>query len=92
MNSRLNQRIQDILKAKHRRKVWARIVAILGVFVVLFTSLQLSSPADAVTEDHSPVIAEYYSEGENSDLLLSDKNILIFLDKKTDSGILTINS
>lgn len=26
------------------------------------------------------------------DLLLFDKNILIFLDKKTDSGILTVNS
>ncbi len=80
MNSRLNQRIQDILKAKHRRKVWARIVAILGIFVVLFTSLQLSSPADAVTEDQSPVIAEYYSEGENSDSLLSENGQEEFTD------------
>ena len=62
MNSNLNRHIQEILLAKHRTRVWNRIVALMAAAVVLFTSMQLSSPADAVTQDNSPIIEEHYSD------------------------------
>ncbi len=68
MNSGLNRHIQDILLAKHRKKVWERIVAVLAVIVIVFTSMQLSSPADAVTQENSPVIEEHYSDVSAADI------------------------
>ena len=72
MNTRLDQRIREILQAKHRRRIWARIVAVLASFVVLFTSLEMSSPADAVTVDKSPVIDEPFIMGFSENVIEQD--------------------
>ena len=65
MNSRLYQRVQDILKAKRRRAAWMRVVSCLAAFIVFITSVELTSPAETTTIENSPVIEENYAVEES---------------------------
>ncbi len=68
MNTRLDQHIREILKAKHQRRQWTRLVSVLAAFVVFFTSLEMSSPASTASTDDSPVIKEYYMNEETAEV------------------------
>ena len=75
MNTRLDQHIREILKAKHQRRQWTRLVSVLAAFVVFFTSLEMSSPASTASTDDSPVIEEYYTEEETTETVVTESSV-----------------